>query len=795
MKQISIVIIFLFCAVILHAQETLKGKVIDALTRNPLQGASINSIGKGVAFTNEDGFFSIPCDVNNKLTITFLGYEPVEKFVKNCRDELVIEMVPFSHSMEDVEITTTSAQNKSVLYQPASIAKLNTRELKRGTGLYLDDAINANVPGVAMQRRSVSGGQQFNIRGYGNGVRGTNGVSSNFDNQGSKVYLNGIPLTDAEGITIMDDIDFGSIGNVEVTKGPSGTLSGLAIAGVINLNTVKPDPCMTSMGQEVQVGSYGLKRFTTSFQTANEHSSLLANYGHQESDGFMSHTASTKQFVNLAGNFQLGPKQSLFSYFGYSKSYDQRGGELTIDQYNNRDYSGNPEYIKRNAHSEVTSFRAGLGHSYQFNKNISNTTTVFGTAMNTNASSAGGWTDKDPVNFGLRSVIDTKFPLNNEVVLSGITGVETQHQYAQTMGYTMVADAADPNGYWVVGAMRSNQSTYTGTSSLFTEWTLSLPREISITAGLGWSNMNIELNDRFYVANSTNPRQYKKSYSNMLSPHIAINKVFNKQLSLYASYSKGYKAPVSSYFFIPATGKLNTSLKPEVGDQYEVGSKGLLFHDKLSYQVAVFDALFSNKMTAVAVPLDGSATTTAYSYVANGGKQDNKGIEALLKYTAYESYKGFVKAVKPFANFAYSDFTYKDFKFQKFKAGSNNTAVDTVDYSGKDVAGVPRVTFNIGLDVLTSYGFYGNAYYAYRDAMPITSDGKEMTDSYSLLNAKLGLRRMLSNHFDADLYFGVNNITGTQYYYMVFVNQLPDAYLPAPNKANYFGGINLKYNF
>ena len=98
MKQISIVIIFLFCAVILHAQETLKGKVIDALSKNPLQGASINTAGKGMALTNEDGLFSMPCDVNNKLTITFLGYEPVEKFVKNCRDELVIEMVPFSHS-------------------------------------------------------------------------------------------------------------------------------------------------------------------------------------------------------------------------------------------------------------------------------------------------------------------------------------------------------------------------------------------------------------------------------------------------------------------------------------------------------------------------------------------------------------------------------------------------------------------------------------------------------------------------------------------------------------------------
>ena len=60
---------------------------------------------------------------------------------------------------------------------------------------------------VTMNRRSVSGGQQFNIRGYGNGVRGTNGASSNFDGQGYKVYLNGIPITDAEGITVLDDME------------------------------------------------------------------------------------------------------------------------------------------------------------------------------------------------------------------------------------------------------------------------------------------------------------------------------------------------------------------------------------------------------------------------------------------------------------------------------------------------------------------------------------------------------------------------------------------------------------
>jgi iron complex outermembrane receptor protein len=70
-----------------------------------------------------------------------------------------------------------------------------------------------------------------------------------------------------------------------------------------------------------------------------------------------------------------------------------------------------------------------------------------------------------------------------------------------------------------------------------------------------------------------------------------------------------------------------------------------------------------------------------------------------------------------------------------------------------------------------------------------------MAAAYSLLNAKLGIRRSLSSKFDLDAFVGANNITGTQYPYMVFINQLPDAYLPAPYKANYFGGVNLKFNF
>lgn len=771
----------------------LKGKVFDAVDNKPMANANVRLVGGSGTTTDNDGMFSLPCNGPVDIIVSFVGYREVRQRVENCNDELSIGMVMANQILDNVVITATSNANHSILYQPKSISKMGEVEIQRGTGLFLDDAINTNVPGVYMSRRAVSSGQQFNIRGYGSGV-GFKGANNNFDGQGYKVYLNGIPITDAEGVTLMDDIDFGSVGNVEVIKGPAGSLYGLAIAGVVNLETKKPEPGKTSIGQQVMVGDYGLQRYTTQLEIGSDRASLLLNYGNQHSDGFMSHNESKKDFVNMAAEFYPNSKQRINTYLGYSHSYDERGGELTIDQYNTGDYTGNPRYIKNNAHSEITSFRAGLSHIYTFNDKISNTTTFFGSGVSNNSSSAGGWTDKNPINYGVRSTLDMNFLLGSNVSLSGIVGVESQRQYAQIIGYGMVADSTNLSGYNIISNLRSNQSAMSGTTSSFTEWTLSLPHNVSITAGVGMSTMNIELNDRVYSAANNipsggKPTHYEITYDNMVSPHFAINKVFNSSLSAYASYSKGYKAPVSSNIVISTTGELNTGLRPEIGNQFEIGTKGSLLDSKLNYQVALFDAEFSDKMTSVAVPLNN--TTTLYSYIANGGKQQNRGLEIAVAYNAYQSSTGFLNYARPFANLTYSDFKYKDFTYETIVAGQKAIA----DYTGKAVAGVSPIVANVGIDLSANNGFYGNLNYSFKDSMPITSDGAFESQIYRLVNAKVGYHKMVSDHFDIDAYFGANNITGQRYYYMVFVNQLADAYIPAPDKINYFGGLNLKYIF
>ncbi len=820
MKKIALACAMLLFVYAASAQNNIKGKIVDAASTNPLSGATISVDGKSITTSDKDGKFSFACSKSVTITVSFVGYETQNKTV-NCDEEVNISMIFSGNTLDNVEITATSSENKSILYQPSSITKLTTPELKRSTGLFLDDAINGNVPGVTMQRRAVSSGQEFNIRGYGNGTGGTGRISSNFDGQGYKVYLNGIPITDAEGITLMDDIDFGSVGNVEITKGPAGTLYGLAVSGVVNLKTIKPEKGKTSLGQDIMFGSYGLQRLTTHLQIGSERSSLLMNYGHQKTDGYTIHNASRKDFVNVAGDFRPNDKETWTLYFGFSKSYDERSGELTIAQYANKDYSGNIGYIQRNGHSEVTSFRAGAGHSFIFCKNISNTTTVFGSGISNNSSSMAGWTDKDPVNYGFRSTFDMNFVMKNGITLSGITGMEFQRQIAQTIGYGMI-DPLGPSHVWKIGdpyfiigsttagsnGITSDKYTISATKSIFTEWTLAFPHDLSITAGIGYSTMRINLKDRFYVANNAAPTTFDTSYKNMLSPHLAINKVFNQNFSVYASYSKGYKAPTSSYFYIPfvaaagasATGIIDRGLKPEIGNQFEIGTKGSVLKNKLNYQLAIFDATFSNKMSNLNV-LNTAGTATLYTYVVNGGKQSDKGLEAIVKYTVYQSVNGFFKFVRPFFNFTYSDYKYKDFKFH-YKGVVIKDSV--VNYDGKPVAGVAKFVANLGVDVAANCGLYFNMTYFYKDPMPVTSDGIVTVNnvafpyhatSYSLLNTKIGFARSLSKHFDIDAFLGINNITGTQYPIMVFVNQIPDAYMAAPLKTVINGGLNLKYNF
>ena len=265
-KFLAISLMGLFCCTSLLAKQTtsITGTLKDAETSMPLSGARIQYGSNSLTTSDTNGNFFIPCNSKAEtLTISYIGYES-QHFESLCDQNLQVKLNPIPANLDAVELSGKKAQEQK-LSNPQALIHLTAKELNRGNGLFLDDAINANVPGVTMQRRAVSSGQQFNIRGYGNGV-GFRGATNNFDGQGYKVYLNGIPLTDAEGITQQDDIDFASIGNVDVLKGPAGTRYGFAIAGAVNLTSIQPAAETTSINQKITVGKFGLLRLTSQLQ-------------------------------------------------------------------------------------------------------------------------------------------------------------------------------------------------------------------------------------------------------------------------------------------------------------------------------------------------------------------------------------------------------------------------------------------------------------------------------------------------------------------------------------------------
>jgi iron complex outermembrane receptor protein len=167
-----------------------------------------------------------------------------------------------------------------------------------------------------------------------------------------------------------------------------------------------------------------------------------------------------------------------------------------------------------------------------------------------------------------------KISLNNGATLSGITGIETQRQDANVVGFNMKADPNDPNPttwvygvspYWVINANTSNTAFVSTTGSLFTEWTLSLKNDLSFTGGVGASNMKITLHDRFNLRLRQDRQITIRNITTWSLRTLRSIKCLTSMYRLYASYSKGYKAPVSSYFFI-TTPAVTTPATPATGE-------------------------------------------------------------------------------------------------------------------------------------------------------------------------------------------------------------------------------------
>ena len=676
-------------------------------------------------------------------------------------------------------------------------------EINRNNPAFIEQSLNT-MAGVQVEKRSQLGGQRIILRGYGNDQK--------FNNWGIKMYWNNIPLTGADGVTILDDVNFGLINHIDVIKGPAATLYGGGTGGVVRFYTKPETKKGTSISQQFNTGSFGLFQTSTSATNVGENHSITANYNHIGSDGYRPHGKSIKNFYNVNGEIKLNENQKLTLLASHGNSLEQISGQISFDDYYNGIDNGNFAYIRRNAKTKFITTRVGLGHIWNITKNLSNNTTLFYTGTTSDRIAAGAYETYSAPNYGFRSVFN--FNKEWEDFRSQTEfGVEIQQSRSLISNYRFksVKINEEPvlrpiyDGSYF--KYLNNQSNYFAVEKLTYK-----PWGVMFLAGLSLNQISYNRNDMFaipglFVINGKDMYgknlSFDKKFDLVATPHFALQKTWKDQI-FNLSYSEGYNAPTSATAFISGLNETNDNLLAEKAKMWDFSIQGLLANTSIDYQVSLFNINIKDKLTQLRGTMN-NAEQTPYSYWANTGDQDNKGLEMSLGYV-YKPNNFFISKIQPFASYTYNDFKYS--KFNTFLKEHGQTA-GVMNYNDKNVVGVPKTKISLGVDFDTNFGLYWQNTYNYMGSVYTDFANENKVKSFGLLNSKIGYKHSF-NKFDVDVFVIGNNLTNQINYTFMFYgnsindtdqdNQYNDSSIytdvnPGPNKAYFFTGFNVKYNF
>ncbi|MBI3790158.1 MAG: TonB-dependent receptor plug domain-containing protein, partial [Gemmatimonadetes bacterium] len=159
------------------------------------------------------------------------------------------------HRLPEVTVTAnrTGADPGRV---PLATSTIRPEAWSARLGLGVSDALSL-VPGVLAQSRSGSMDNRIAIRGYG--ARGAGDRSNSGTTRGVRFLIDGIPETEPDGRTSLDDFDLWAASSVEVVRSNASALWGNASGGLVNVTTM---PVADAPGTTVRTlfGSYGYQR-------------------------------------------------------------------------------------------------------------------------------------------------------------------------------------------------------------------------------------------------------------------------------------------------------------------------------------------------------------------------------------------------------------------------------------------------------------------------------------------------------------------------------------------------------
>jgi iron complex outermembrane receptor protein len=186
---------------------------------------------------------------------------------------------------------------------PASIDRIDGDALRAGRAqVNLSEGLGA-VPGLlARDRQNYAQDVQISVRGFG--------ARASFGIRGVRLYVDDIPATLPDGQGQITNVEIGTVGRVEVLRGPFSALYGNSSGGVISIYSEAPSgPPRVDAG--IAFGSDGLRRVAASSSGKTGDFAYTLGASRFETDGYRQHGAAERRLANARLNWKLGTDTQL----------------------------------------------------------------------------------------------------------------------------------------------------------------------------------------------------------------------------------------------------------------------------------------------------------------------------------------------------------------------------------------------------------------------------------------------------------------------------------------------------
>lgn len=321
------VVMLISCSATLSAQGIIKGKVVDAETKEELVGATVVVTGTTIGtVTDYEGNFSLKVNSQKpSLTLKYLGYKDLTKKVdQNGNVDLgTIMMDVDSKTLGDVVITSSVAVARKTPVA-ASNVMMDYIEEKLGTQEF-PEVLKA-TPGVHAQK---DGG------GYGDSEIYMRG----FDNTNVATMINGVPMNDMENGSVYWS-NWAGLSDVTRTMQTqrglgASKVSAPSVGGTINIITKGLD---SKKGGSIYYGmgndNTNKLLFTFSTGLSKDGWALTVLGAKTWGNGYVQGTdfEGYNYFLNISKKLSDSHQLS-FTAFGAPQTHYQRKGALTLESW------------------------------------------------------------------------------------------------------------------------------------------------------------------------------------------------------------------------------------------------------------------------------------------------------------------------------------------------------------------------------------------------------------------------------------------------------------------------------